>query len=94
VSDVNGATLELEALDVTGQLRTKLDRVSREATIGEIGRRARAQLRLPDSDPDGRQVHYRIRRDRDLHHLHDSEVAGEVLSEESRITLLPDIAAG
>jgi len=51
-------------------------------------------MELPESDSQGRPVVFRARLEREGRYLHPSEVVGEALQTDDRISLQPNIDAG
>jgi len=84
----------LEALDASGQKRVKVDGVQRDWTVRELVGRLLPPMRLRDRDATGKPVTYRARLDREGRSLHGSELVGDALLPEDRITLQPHIQAG
>ena len=86
--------LELTASDVSGQRRVQVRNVAGRATIGELVRSLVARLGLVGEDAEGRPLTYRARLEREGRSLHGSEVIGEALKPNDRISLYPHIQAG
>jgi hypothetical protein len=79
--------------DVTGQ---KLRRVRspRDASVGEVVDGLLGRMHLPATDSDGQVLTYHARLEREGRHMHRSEIVGDVVQENDRVTLQPDIDAG
>ncbi len=86
--------LSLEASDVSGQHRVKVVDIRRDSTIGELVRGLVGRMGLPSKDPEGRDVAYHARLEREGRHVHASETVSSALREGDQITLQPDIQAG
>ncbi len=87
-------TLDLWALDVTGQKRVRISRVPREWTIAELLSDAVARMGLVSADTEGRPMSYRARLEREGRHLHASELVGDTLASGDEMTISPHIMAG
>lgn len=86
--------LRLTATDVSGQRRVQVRNVTGKATIGELVRSLVAKLGLVREDAEGRPLTYRARLDREGRSLNGSEVIGEVLKPDDKVSLYPHIQAG
>lgn len=86
--------LSLEASDVSGQHRVRVADIRRDSTIGELVRGLVGRMGLPSKDPEGRDVAYHARLEREGRHVHASETVSYALREGDKITLQPDIQAG
>ena len=85
---------ELTAADVSGQNTFTLRRAGRGQTVSELLERVVPGMRLPTRDGDGNEILYQARVDRLGRHLHATERIGDVLEEQDRLTIQPDIQAG
>ena len=84
----------ISVADVSGQNVVRAAGVSPGATVGELVQGLVPKMNLPESDAEGRKMSYHVRLERLGRHLHPSEVVGDVLEEDDRITLQPNIMAG
>jgi len=87
-------TVSIEATDVTGQKRMKVPSVPRGATVGELVRGLLAKMGLVQADARGESLQYRARLEREGRHLNESELVGDALRPDDRISLHPHINAG
>ena len=85
--------LHVRASDVTGQ-RSERVHAPRDATVGEWVEAVVGRLRLRRKDADGNGYSYRPRLEREGRHLNASEIVGEVLQEDDRVVLQPNVNAG
>ena len=88
--------LEIQASDVTGQtvLTVGINAHDREMSVGELLNALVPRMRLPQLGNGGRGLTYHARLEREGRHLHASEVVGEALQSQDRITVQPTIDAG
>jgi hypothetical protein len=86
-------TLSLQVSDLSGQASQWARGISREATIGELTDGLAGALDLPHQDGSGRPLRYSVRTDAG-EALNPSDVVGDVLEPEARITLSPSVTAG
>ncbi len=92
--DEEGGGLAVMVADVSGQKTMRVPRVPRDSTVGELLGGVIPQMRFPAKDGQGRAVSYRARLDRTGQYLHNSEITGEVLQTQDRLTIQPSIEAG
>lgn len=85
--------LRLRASDVTGQRQIN-ERIPLEATVGELVQTFVGRMGLNDKDKQGNPFVYRARLEREGRHLNASEIVGDVLREDDRLTLHPNVDAG
>jgi len=83
----------ITATDLTGQKRVRA-RAPMAATMGDFIGGLLPKLRLPSLDSSGRALSYHARVDRLGRHAHSSELVGQVLVENDRISLHPNVDAG
>jgi hypothetical protein len=88
------APLELTASDVSGQRRVQVRNVAGKATVAELVRSLVARLGLIREDAAGRPLTYRARLERQGRTLNGSELIGEALKPQDKISLYPHIQAG
>jgi hypothetical protein len=86
--------LDIEASDVTGQKKIRVKRMQSDATVGELIDGLLPRLKLPRQDTGGHALTYHAHLDREGRHLNSSEIVGEVLQLDDKITLQPNIDAG
>jgi len=88
--------LDISATDVTGQtvVNIGIDAGDREMSIGELIDALVPRMKLPRFGNGGRPLTYHARLDREGRHLHPSELAGEALQAQDRLTIQPTINAG
>ncbi|HUW58246.1 MAG TPA: hypothetical protein VMZ92_16535 [Planctomycetota bacterium] len=86
-------TITLRVQDVSEQREFVAD-VPTEATWGEAMASIVKSMQLPTNTPDGEETVYTGRLERQGRHLHPSEVVGDVLQNEDRIVMQPEITAG
>ncbi len=86
--------LDLTVSDVSGQKVTRVSRFPRSRTVGEFLSGILPRMELPEADSQGRPVIFRARLEREGRYLHPSEVVGEALLTDDRISLQPNIDAG
>ena len=87
--------LDIRVKDVSGQkqARLKINRLSREATAGELVKALIAKLGLVTTDGSGQAIQYRARVD-DGRNLNAGELVGDAIPDGSTVTLVPKIHAG
>jgi hypothetical protein len=83
----------ITATDLTGQKRVRA-RAPMAATMANFVEGLLPKLRLPSLDSSGRALTYHARVDRLGRHAHASELVGQVLAENDRISLHPNVDAG
>ena len=86
--------IDFNVADATGQKTTRVTGIDRERTVGDMLREVLPSLRLPATDSTGRPVVFRARLEREGRYLNESEVLGDVVQPEDRVTLQPNIEAG
>jgi hypothetical protein len=86
--------MEIKAADVTGQNVVNVNNLDREITVGELIEGLVPRMKLPRLGNGGRPLTYHARLEREGRHLHATEVVGDALQTEDRITLQPTIEAG
>jgi len=88
--------LDISAADVTGQnvVKIGIDPGDREMSVNELLDSLVPRMRLPRLGNGGRPLTYHARLEREGRHLHGSEVVGEALLPQDRITIQPTIEAG
>ena len=86
--------VNLEAADVSGQNRVRVPNVQPNMAVGELIRGLVGKMGLASKDPNGRDLAYHARLEREGRHLNPAERVGDALQEGDRITLQPDIQAG
>lgn len=91
---IQALTVPIRVSDVTGQKSVDVKDVPRDATIGELIEGLLPRMNMPRNDNGGRTLAYQARLDRDGRHLHSSEVVGDALEANDRLTLQPEINAG
>ena len=91
----NIATLDISAMDVTGQNVVNVTSLDRAMSVGELLESLVPKMRLPLLGNGGRRLTYHARHDRTGRHLHASELLGDSgLEDKDRITVQPSIQAG
>ena len=88
------STLSLLASDMTGSKVVKVPRVAADSTVGELLRGLVSRMDLPPNDLSGQPLDYQVLHWKAGRHLHRSEVVGDVLANEDRVVLQPNIDAG
>jgi hypothetical protein len=88
------STIEVEVSDVSSQKRAKVRDVPSDSTVGELVRGLLAELRMPETDVEGRPLTYGVRRQRDGQHIHGSQLVAEALKTGDHILLQPSVEAG
>jgi hypothetical protein len=86
--------INLRASDVSGQKLAEARRVPGDATVGELVSGLLTRMNLPRNDVNGRPLRYQARLERAGRHLLSSELVGESLQEDDRLTLQPNVDAG
>ncbi|PWU21222.1 MAG: hypothetical protein C5B50_02225 [Verrucomicrobia bacterium] len=87
-------TLDISAVDVSGQNVVNVSRLDREMSVGELLDSLVPKMRLPVLG-NGRRITYHARHDRTGQHLHASQLLADTgLEDEDRITVQPSIQAG
>lgn len=84
----------IQVSDVSGQKVVRVSDLQPDATVGELISSLLPQMTLPRNDVSGRPLTYHARLEREGRHLHATEVVGDALQQEDRITLQPNIDAG
>ncbi|MFQ5738710.1 MAG: hypothetical protein ACE5JX_06820 [Acidobacteriota bacterium] len=87
------ATISLEINDASRQKRARVNG-SAQSTVGELVNAVLTQMRLPEKDAEGHPIHYQARLEREGRHLHSSELVGDALLPEDKVTIQPDVNAG
>jgi hypothetical protein len=85
--------LSLEVEDFTGQMRRRATGISTDATIGELLEGLTWSMDLPEQDASGRPIRYSART-ADGEALNPTDVVGDVLKPEQRVTISPSVTAG
>ncbi len=88
------ATMDFTATDISGQREVKVSGVSPDATVRELVKGLLGKMGLVQNDVTGQPLEYRALLEREGRHLFDSELVGDALSPEDKITLQPKINAG
>ena len=91
---IQALTVPIRVSDVTGQKSVDVKDVPRDATIGELIEGLLPRMNMPRNDNGGHALSYQARLERDGRHLHSSEVVGDALEANDRVTLQPEINAG
>lgn len=94
---MNAVVLEkmnLRATDVSGQRPFAVKNVRSDSTIGELVRGLVKKMGLAANDSGGRAYSYHALLPREGRHLHSSQLVGEVLREDDKLLISPDIQAG
>jgi hypothetical protein len=86
--------IELQVSDVTSQKRAKVRDIASDATVGELVQGLLSQLRMPQTDIEGRPLTYGVRRQSDGLHIHSSQRVAEALKTGDHIVLQPSVEAG
>ena len=84
----------IQVSDVSGQKVVRVSDLQPDATVGELISSLLPQMTLPRNDVSGRPLTYHARLEREGRHLHATEVVGDALQQEDRVTLQPNIDAG
>ena len=84
----------IQVSDVSGQKVVRVSDLRPDETVGELISSLLPQMTLPRNDVSGRPLTYHARLEREGRHLHATEVVGDALQQEDRITLQPNIDAG
>lgn len=90
---IKATKIALEASDATGQNRVRAH-IPSDSTLGEVVETLVDRMRLSNVDTAGRPLSYQARLERQGRHLNASEIAGETLQENDRVSLHPNIDAG
>jgi len=91
---IQALTVPIRVSDVTGQRVFDIKDTPRDATVGELIEGLLPRMNLPRNDNGGRTLNYQARLDRSGRHLHTSEIVGDALEPNDRVTLQPEINAG
>jgi len=94
MEQATATTFGLHISDVTGQRTFRATSVPTHSTVGELVQGLLAKLGLASTDAQGVPLAYRARLNREARHLHGSELVGDALVNDDRITLQPSIDAG
>lgn len=86
--------LKLHVQDVTGQKEKMVSDLKADATVGQLIDGLLARMKLPENDSQGRPISYFGRLEREGRHLHRTEILGDAVQTDDRITLLPNVEAG
>jgi len=84
----------LEVHDASRQKCLTVEKVPRDATVGEVVQNLLAELGLPIEDADGRPLSYQALLEREQRHIHATERVGDALLPNDSLTLHPNIQAG
>lgn len=90
----NTTTIDILAMDVTGQNVVNVNSLDREMSVGELLEALVPRMKLPREGNGGRPLTYHARLEREGRHLHTTEVVGQALLSQDRIMLQPTIEAG
>jgi hypothetical protein len=85
--------LSIEVEDITGQKRRRASGIATDATIAEMTDSLAWSLGLPEQDASGRPVVYSVRTT-EGEALNPTDLVGDVLKPDDRITLSPSATAG
>jgi len=94
MSEAAAVSLNFEASDLTGQNNVRVRKVRPDSTMGDVVRSLVTKMRLGSKDPQGRELTYQARLEREGRHVHASELVGDALREGDRIQLHPNVDAG
>jgi hypothetical protein len=86
--------INLQASDWSGQKVVNVLDVQPDASVGELVKGLLGKMSLPANDANGNPLSYQAMLDREGRHLHSSEVVSDVLQNDDRIVLQPNIDAG
>ncbi len=86
--------LKLQIQDVTGQKAKLVSGIQPDTTVGELIDGVLVRMKLPETDSEGRPISYFGRLEREGRHLHRTEIIGDAVQTDDRITLLPNVEAG
>ena len=86
--------LKLHVQDVTGQKARMMSGIKPDATVGQLIDDVLAKMALPETDSDGRPISYFGRLEREGRQLHRTEILGDAVQTDDRITLMPNVEAG
>jgi hypothetical protein len=84
----------IQASDVTGLNQVAIDDLPTDTSIGEMLDGLVPRMQLPRNDSAGRPLTYHARLDREGRSLNRSERVGDVLLQDDRVVLQPNIDAG
>jgi hypothetical protein len=87
-------TVPIRAQDLSGQKLVDVQDVPTDARIGELVEGLIPRMNLPRTNSGGQPLTYHARLEREGRHLNASEVVGQVLQPNDRITLQPELVAG
>jgi hypothetical protein len=85
---------KIKAQDVSGQKVVEIKNIPEDVSVHELVQDLLPRMNLPRNDTEGRPLAYHAHLERERRHLHLSEIVGDVLKEDDRIVLQPDIQAG
>jgi hypothetical protein len=88
------STMEIEALDVTGQRGHKYFPRDPDASIGQMIEELVAEMDLPVHDAEGGITTYQARLERDGRALNAAEKLRDTVASGDRVFIEPDISAG
>jgi hypothetical protein len=88
------ATLEIEALDVTGQRAHMYRSEDPDTSIAQMVEDLVAEMDLPVHDAEGGVTAYQARRERDGRALNAAEKVRDTVVSGDRVFIEPDISAG
>ena len=88
------AMLDLHVVDASKQRQTHPDDLAPDSTVSELVDRMVRQMRLDESDKDGRPLVYQLLHEKEGRHLHASERLGSVVEAGDQLVLHPQIDAG
>lgn len=86
-------TVTLNVQDMSGQREFVARDVPKDASWGEVMHSVLNSMSLPQNVAGGESA-WRGRLEREGRHLHASEIVGDVLQDEDRIVLQPEVNAG
>jgi hypothetical protein len=84
----------LEVSDISGQKRAAVRDAPTDATVGELIEGLLSDMRLNQTDSEGRPLTYQVRLEREGRHLLGSERLGDALKSGDQLVLQPNIDAG
>jgi len=90
----NESTLMLHVTDVSGQKQARVPEVPVDANVADVVREIAQQMNLPNTDPSGRPIQWLARREREGERLNGSAIVREVLVNDDKIVLQPNLEAG
>lgn len=94
MSNVVAQSLNLKAVDVSGQRSFAVKNFRPNGTVNELIRMLVPRMGLDAADPAGREHAHHLFLERENRHLHGDEIAGEVLQPDDTLRVQPDIQAG